>query len=88
MAFIDSLKINNKLCFQKCHLYEFLNIYEFIFLSIQGKQWVKLLQDNDTKLPVADPGTPEGAPAPWGNTYLLFGMIFAENCMKMKKNWT
>ena len=42
-------------------IFKYLRIY---FLSIQGKQWVKLLQDNDTKLPVADPGIPEGAPAP------------------------
>ena len=26
------------------------------------------------------------APAPEGSAYLLFGIIFADNCMKMKKN--
>ena len=33
---------------------------------------------------VADPGFPRGAPTLVGAN-LLFGIIFAENCMKMKK---
>ena len=33
---------------------------------------------------MADPGFPEARVGP----HLLFGIIFAENCMKMKKKWT
>ena len=37
---------------------------------------------------VVDPGFPRGPPTPGGGANLLFGIIFAENFMKMKKNWT
>ena len=31
---------------------------------------------------------PEGAATPDGGAKLLVGIIFAENCIKMKKYWT
>ena len=35
---------------------------------------------------MADPAFPEGVPTPGRGSNLLFDMLFAEKCMKMKKN--
>ena len=37
---------------------------------------------------MADPGFTTGAPTPGRAANLLFGIIFAENCIKKKKKWT
>ena len=62
------------------------------FHSRSSLSWA--LEENDRKYSVADRGLPKGVvPTPkvnsqlnYPNPNLLFGKIFVESCMKMKKN--